>query len=467
MTFTTSAQEKKLDRSKPPLAGPPKDVKFPAYFDTTLENGINLLVIENSKIPAVTVRIVFKDCGSVNDFGKPGLASATSELLTKGTATRTAEEISESVEYFGASLSSGSDHDVAYITLSVLKKHFFKAFEILSDVIQNPVFPENELNLFKQQRIASIIQAKDNPDVLSEKMFAKIVFAGHPYSQPAEGTEEAVKSLTREEVIDFYNRYYLPSNMIVAFVGDINKHEALEIFSDHFKNFNNRLEDTVQNIIPDAHYISRHSVHIIDRPGAVQSNIKIGHIGVKRNNPDYIKVTVMNTLLGGYFGSRINYLLREIHGFTYGARSDFEPRLYSGEFSVNTDVRTEVTDTAVNLIINELKKITTGKVNPEELQKVKNYLSGVFPLQLETANAVASRVIGLKLYNLPSDYYNKYISEIIKITEDDILYTAVKYIKPEQLTIVVTGNAALLKDKLSVFGEVIIYDTDLNEKVLN
>jgi predicted Zn-dependent peptidase len=255
--------------------------------------------------------------------------------------------------------------------------------------------------------------------------------------------------------------------MIVAFVGDINKHEALEIFSDHFKNFNNRLEDTVQNIIPDAHYISRHSVHIIDRPGAVQSNIKIGHIGVKRNNPDYIKVTVMNTLLGGYFGSRINYLLREIHGFTYGARSDFDPRMYSGEFSVNTDVRTEVTDTAINLIINELKKITKEKVSAEELQKVKNYISGVFPLQLETANAVASRVIGLKLYNLPSDYYNKYISEIIKITEDDILYTAVKYIKPEQLTIVVTGNAALLKDKLSVFGEVIIYDTDLNEKVLN
>jgi predicted Zn-dependent peptidase len=204
-------------------------------------------------------------------------------------------------------------------------------------------------------------------------------------------------------------------------------------------------------------------VYLVHKPEAVQSNLKIGHMGLKRNNPDFIAVSVMNTILGGYFGSRINRNLREEHGFTYGARSNFNPHIETGEFSVDTDVRTDVTDTSISLIIGELKRIVSEDVTDDELQTVKNYLTGVFPLQLETANAVASRVINLKLYNLPKDYYNKYISAINSLTKADILNAANKYIHPDKLFIVVSGDAGKIKDKLARFGTVTVYDADGNE----
>jgi predicted Zn-dependent peptidase len=212
---------------------------------------------------------------------------------------------------------------------------------------------------------------------------------------------------------------------------------------------------------------SENSVYIVNKPDAVQSSLRVGHLGIARNNPDFIAVSVMNTILGGYFGSRINRNLREEHGFTYGARSNFNTRIEPGDFSVDTDVRTEVTDTSIALIISELKKIVSEEITDDEMRTVKNYLTGIFPLQLETANAVASRVINLKLYNLPKDYYNKYISEINNLTKKDILNAAKKYIHPEQMYIVVSGDAGKIKDKLGRFGPLKVYDADgnlLNEK---
>jgi zinc protease len=202
---------------------------------------------------------------------------------------------------------------------------------------------------------------------------------------------------------------------------------------------------------------------VVNKAGAVQSNLRIGHIGIKRNNPDFLAVTVMNTILGGFFGSRINLNLREKHGFTYGARSNFNSRFYPGEFSVDADVRNEVTDSSISLVMDELKKIVQQDVTDDELQMVKNFLTGIFPLQLETANAVATRVINLKLYNLPKDYYNKYISNINSLTKEDILNAAKKYIYPDKLYIVVSGDANAVKDKLNKFGEVQVFDSDGNK----
>ncbi|MCX7878534.1 MAG: insulinase family protein [Ignavibacteria bacterium] len=456
-----------MDRSKPPKAGPPKDVTFPEYYDTTLPNGINLIVITNNKIPAVSVRLVFKESGSYHDGEKYGLASVTAELLTKGTVSRSAEEIAEQIDYIGGSISSDSDWDGTFLSLSVLKKHLPKGIEILSDVLQNPVFPEDEITRIKEQRISSVIQNKSNPDYLSDRMFSNVVFGNHPYAHPSEGTEQSIKSISRPDIINFYRKHYKSGKLILAFVGDITREEALGITEKYFSNLPSGDENENKLKIYLLDDTKPNSVYIVDKPGAVQANTKLGNIGVKRNNPDYIKIMVMNTLLGGYFGSRINYLLREEHGFTYGARSGFDSRIYPGEFSVNADVRTEVTDTSVSLIISELKRIREEKVSEDELSKVKNYLSGIFPLGLETANSVASRVIGLKLYNLPKDYYNKYISEIMSVTAEDVLETARKYIKPDNLAIVVSGEAKVLKNMLAKFGEVKVFNSDMKPLELN
>jgi zinc protease len=457
------AQDEILDRSKPPKSGPPKDVEFPDYFDTTLANGINLLVIENRKIPAVSVRLVFKNAGSYYDNGKYGLASLTAELLTKGTKTRSATQIAEEIDFLGASLSSGSDWDGSYVSLSALKKHLDKGIDVLADVVVNPTFQEEEITRVKEQRLSSILQGKDDVGNLSDKRFNKVVFGEHPYAYPSEGTEESVKNLSKADFEDFYYNHYLPENLILAFVGDITKEQAIDIVNNKFKDFIRKIppeNDIKLYLIDDT---KPNSVYVVNKAGAVQSNLRIGHIGIKRNNPDFLAVTVMNTILGGFFGSRINLNLREKHGFTYGARSNFNSRFYPGEFSVDADVRNEVTDSSISLVMDELKKIVQQDVTDDELQMVKNFLTGIFPLQLETANAVATRVINLKLYNLPKDYYNKYISNINSLTKEDILNAAKKYIYPDKLYIVVSGDANAVKDKLNKFGEVQVFDSDGNK----
>jgi len=463
MTNELMSQVDKLDRSKPPKPKPPKDLIFPDYFDTTLQSGLNLLVIENNKIPSVSIRLVFKNAGSFRDNGVPGIASVTAELLTKGTHTRNALQIADDVDFYGASLSSGSDWDGSYVTLSCLKKHLDNVIDVLSDVVLNPEFSPDELERLKEQRISSIIHGKSEPSVLSDRLFNKIVFGSHPYSQPSEGTEESVKNMTREQIIEFYKKYYNPQNLIIAFVGSINKDEAVKILNDKFQTWSNTgtVTDDYNPEIKTEYAPNR--VYIADKPEAVQSNLRIGHIGIARNNPDFVAVTVMNTILGGYFGSRINYNLREKHGYTYGARSGFSARLFPGDFSVDTDVRNEVTDSSITLIIEELKRIISEEVTDEELQLVKNYLTGIFPLQLETANAVATRVINLKLYGLPKDYYSTYISSINKLTKEDIFNTAKKYIRPDSIYIVLSGNSKAIKDKLKKFGDVTVFDADGNQ----
>ena len=463
MTNTTKSQDLILDRSKPPKPGPPKDMAFPDYFDSTLANGINLIVIENNKVPAVSIRLIFKNSGAYYDSSEYGISSITAELLTKGTKSRTATQIAEEVDFYGANLSSGSDWDGSYISLSVLKKYLNNVTDVLADVVLNPVFSDEEIKRVKEQRIATIQQGKDDPSTLSDRMFNKVVFENSPYANPLEGTEESVHNLTREQIINFYSSHYCPSNLILAFVGDITKDEALKIVENKFGSWDRKCEkqellSSIENNIEKS--FKSNNVYIVDKPDAVQSNLRIGHMGIARNNPDYIAVTVMNTILGGFFGSRINLNLREKHGYTYGARSLFNARILPGDFSVDTDVRNEVTDSSVTLIIEELKRIVSEEVTDEELQTVKNYLAGVFPLQLETANAIASRVLNLKLYGLPKDYYNTYISNIQKLTKHDILNAAKKYIDPNNLYIVLSGNSNIIKEKIKSFGAVHIFDAD-------
>lgn len=463
MTDTVKKQDMQLDRSKPPKPKQPKDVVFPDYFDITLSNGINLLVIENNKVPAVSVRLVLKNAGAYYDSNEYGIASITAELLTKGTKERTATQIAEEVDFYGANLSSGSDWDGSYVSLSVLKKYLNNVTDVLADVVLNPVFSDEEIKRVKEQRIASIQQGKDDPFTLSDRLFNKVVFENSPYANPLEGTEESVQRLTREQIVSFYIQHYCPSNLILAFVGAVSPEEALEIVNKKFgawerECIKNETLYTVNNAKEKT--FKQENVYIADKPDAVQSNLRIGNVGIARNNPDYIAVIVMNTILGGFFGSRINLNLREKHGYTYGARSSFNARIFPGDFSVDTDVRNEVTDSSVTLIIDELKRIISQEVTDEEIQTVKNYLTGVFPLQLETANAIASRVLNLKLYGLPKNYYNTYISNIQKLTKQDILNAARKYINPDHMYIVLSGNSKMIKDKMKRFGEVRIFDAD-------
>ncbi len=445
----------KLDRTKKPIPGLAKDVKFPGYFETTLANGINVIVIKDEKFPIISSRFVFK-AGSFFDGDKYGISSFTSEMLTKGTQSKSALEIAELVDYHGAFLSSGCDFDATFVSCYSLKKYFDKIFDITTEVILEPAFSDDEVNRLREQKINSIISYKDEGDYLASRIFKKDIYHNLPYSKPLEGTESILNSLQRSDLQNFYNNFYKPDNLIVAFVGDIDEARAVKLVEEKFGNFTGKFANNTK--IENETINPGKKVFIVKKPGAVQSSLKVGHLAFKRNISDYIPASVMNTMLGGSFSSRINKNLREVNGFTYGARSYFDWKKYSGDFAVETEVGNSLTASAVKEMIFEIDKMKNELVSDEELTSIKNYLAGNFPLQLETPNAIASKVISLKIYDIEKDYYNTYISKVNDVTKQDINDAAVKYLHPDKMTIAVGGNPDEIKDDMAQFGDVEIFD---------
>ena len=448
-----------LDRTKPPIPGKPKNIKFPTFFECKTSNGITVIVIENDKFPLVTVRFVFGAGSFENSKVDAGLSLITSELLSKGTSRMNAVEIAEEVDQLGASLSSGCDHDATFISQYSLKKFSDKLYNIATDIILDPVFKDEEIERLRTQKISSVISYKDDGDYLAGRVFKENVYGKNHYAFPTEGTTQSLTNISRDSIVNFYNSYYKPDNMIVAFVGDITIDEALKKVEDKFGSWtgNSKKSNTENNIkIKDSS-----KVHLVRKKGAVQSSLKIGHIAVERNTEDYFKIKVMNNILGDGFTSRINKNLREVNGYTYGANSYFDFKKLSGDFSIETEVKNAITANAVNEIIKEIKTIKEELVSEEELQNVKNYITGTFPMQLETPNAIASKVIALKLYDLPEDHFSTYISQINKVTKEDIKATAEKYLHPENLTISIGGNPDEISESMKQFGEVeVIEDID-------
>jgi predicted Zn-dependent peptidase len=445
------------DFGAPPPPGHPKDVQFPDYFETTLSNGLKLLVYERNDLPIVTVNLVTRG-GSFWDGDEAGLASMTGELLTKGTPSRSASDIVEEIEFLGGSIVSGAGWDSNTAGISILSRYVERAFDVLADVVQNPSFPEEELDRLREQRIAFIMQKKADPSSLAMSQFQRSVFNGHPYAKPAEGTEESVRALTRESISAFHARHFLPNNSFIIVVGDASPGNLVPMVERLFGAWKPGVLPAASKVLPDEPKGIR--VQVVDRPSAVQSSIVVGHVGIARAIPDYIPVYIMNTLLGGYFGSRLNLNLREDKGFTYGAFSNFDARLDPGPFTAGADVRNEATEHAIDEIIKEIESIATLPVTGDELDNVKSYITGNFPIRIETPAQVARNITALELYKLDKSYYNTFNSNVLALTTDDILKAAQKWLHPDRLVIVAAGRGALLRTTLARFGTVEVFDAD-------
>ncbi|MGO9480286.1 MAG: M16 family metallopeptidase [Candidatus Kryptoniota bacterium] len=436
-------------------------MSFPKYAERKYGNGFKAFVVENHELPIVTIGLVIKS-GATFDGALPGIASMTSELITKGTKKRSATKIAEEIDFVGGSLSTNASWDASQVFVSVLKNHLEAAFDVLHDVVTNPTFPQEEIDRVKTQRLASILQLKADAGYLADTRFAAIVFGEHPYGRPHSGTEESINAMSRNDFTAFHNNFYVPENCFIVFAGDITSREAEKYLRKYFSKWKGKKKDMpVPPVALDNH---ERKIVIVDKETAVQSALRIGGVGIARNNPDYIKVMVMNTLLGGYFSSRINQNLRESHGYTYGGRSGFDARTLPGLFEVSADVRNEVTGETIDEVLKELRRIRDTVPSKEEMGMVKNYLVGLFPIQLETPQQVAGRVIAIELYHLPKNYYNKYRENIRKLTGRDIRTAARSYIQPEKLSVVLSGNSKEIRDKLGKFGKVEIVDSEGNRK---
>jgi predicted Zn-dependent peptidase len=441
----------------PPSPKPEKIISFPKYAAHDLANGLRVLVIEHHKLPIVSVRVLVKS-GSAEDGDLPGLASLTGELLTKGTTTRSALQIAEEIDHVGGQLVSGSDWDATYTSATVLKKHLGIGLSLVTDVSLNPAFSDEEIERARQQRLTMLIQRRDDADYLAEAQLNTAVFADHPYARPQIGTEGSVKALARGDFLKFHKTYFVPNNSLLAVVGDITSDEIMPRIQEAFGNWEERPRP-VESIGPPVD-LEENSIYVVDKSGAVQSALRVGHVGIARKCEDFVSVVVLNTVLGGYFNSRMNANLRESKGYTYGAHTTFDVRRFRGPFIASADVRNEVTDSAITEMLYELDRIRKDPVTAEELDMVKRFLVGSFPLQLETPSQIASKVIDLELYDLPRDFYDTFNDRVGRTTADDLLRTAQKYLHPDRLAIVVSGSSKEVVSKLEKFGSVKMVDVD-------
>ena len=439
-----------VDRASAPLPSEPRPYHFPHISRTTLPNGLRVLVAENHNAPVVSVRGLVRSGADHDDAATAGLASITADLLDEGAGSRDALRLADDLGLIGASLGTGADWDATYVSLDVLSRNAEAALEMFGDVNARPTLPEDGLERVRAERLNEILQQRNEPAAIAGKRFASLLYGTGAYGNSVMGNADSVARITLDDVRRFYREHFLPNNSSVVVSGDIDAKQAVELVTRALGSWAAGVEPPRPEVSPIG--IDATRVYVIDRPQAVQSEIRIGHLGVPRSTEDYFPLTVMNAIFGGVFNSRINLNLRERHGYTYGARSQFAFRRQAGPFVLAAPVRNEVTRESVTEMISELRRIRTGDIEDRELDDVKNYLMGVFPATVQTASDIASRLIDIELYTLPENYFDHYRENIADVTKDDIANVARKYLDPDRLLIVIVGNAREIRDPLGTLG---------------
>lgn len=425
-----------------------------------LENGVELVVAPVTKLPLVTVALLV-DAGAICDVaGREGTAQLVAKLLLEGTATSDGAELTERFERLGASVDAHADWDAAAVTLTALSEHLPAAFDLLGEVIRTPAFRPREVERLKAERLAELLQLRAEPRGLADELFSRFLYTqSSRYARPEGGDERSTESIDRDRLVSFYESRYVPGSTTVIVAGDISADRAEELTRHALGTWTG---GAAKRITADDLPARRdRGIHIIAKPDAPQSELRIGHVGIPRKHPDFFPVNVMNAVLGGLFNSRINLNLREAHGYTYGAFSTFEWRRQAGPFVVSTAVRSDITDAAAREVLMEIDRIRAEAISADELSLATSYLDGVFPIRFETTAAIAAALSVLVLHGLPDDYYDRYRARVRAISTEQILDAAQRHLHPESLQMVVVGDPAAVRAPLEAmnFGSATLYDT--------
>jgi zinc protease len=439
-----------VDRSKPPLPGPAPEIQIGTYEHFELPNGLKVFIVENHRLPRVSFSLMI-DRDPVLEGDTAGYISAAGQLLRTGTKTRTKDELDQAIDFIGAELSTSSTGVYAMS----LTEHIDTVFSIMSDIILNSEFKQEELDKIKTRMESDLASQKDDPDAITAIVKNAVNFGmDHPYGETE--TEATVGNITLGKCKEYYKTFFAPNISYLAIVGDITEQKARDLVTKY-------LGDWQRKEVPKFDYPSpqppaRTTVDLVDRPNSVQSVINVTYpVQLKPGDSDVIPASLMNTILGG--GTfRLFTDLREKHSYTYGAYSRLSRDEYAGSFTAYTNVRNEVTDSAVTQILYEMKRIKTETVPDSELQIIKNYVTGNFALSLENPQTIASFAINIDKYNLPKNYYADYLRNVAAVTSGDIKKAADKFISPDHTNIVIVGNADQIKQGLRQFGPVLYYD---------
>jgi zinc protease len=428
------------DRTKPPATGPAPALKLPTIVKRQLANGLPVWVVELHEVPVVQVNLLVR-AGTANDPpGKYGVASLTAAMLTEGAGSRSALEIADAVDFLGADLDASSGLDSSAVRLHVPVTRLAEALPIMADVVLRPTFPGDELERQRQQRLTNLLQARDDPATIASLAFSRVLYGPeHRFGTAAMGTAATIKAFTPADLSSFYRGAFRPENATLIAVGDITPDRVLPLLEKSFGAWTAPASSAAPVTMPAAPQPARRQIYLVDKPGAPQSQIRIGTIGVARSTPDFFPIQAMNTILGGSFSSRLNLNLREKHGYTYGASSGFDMRLTPGPFSAQAGVQTDKTAESLTEFFTELNAILKP-VPADELARAKNYVALRFPSSFETTGDIARRLEDAIVYKLPDDYYSRYVPSIEAITAADVQRVARKYIQPERLVVIVVGD---------------------------
>ena len=432
-----------------PAAAPTKPFHFPKAATQTLANGMRAYVISDNEQPMVTVRIVFTSAGSVNDpAGKPGVANMTADMLKQGTASRTAEQIAQAIDFVGGSLSASADDDGTYIAVSVVKRDFALAMDLLSDVLLHPAFKKEELDRRRQQALSNLQLQYSDPGYIADAVLDRLIYGQHPYGLPGAGTPDSLRKLERADLERFRNTYYTPESALLAFAGDIKPDDAFAAAEKYLgpSAWPKREAKVATPTRPSP--VQGMRIVLIDKPDANQSQIRVGRLGIPRNSPDYIPLYVTNRIFGGGFNSRLSTEVRQKKGLTYGAYSSFNSYKLAGDFSASTFTRTEATLEATRLVVGLIGKMSTGELGPHELDFARDYIAGVFPIQSETGEQVASRILTVVQYGLPTDYNETYQQKVLKVSPEDVKQMASRYFDAANVILVLVGNVKEFREAL-------------------
>ncbi len=448
-TALVAAQAVQWPREGPPRPLPARAVTFPPYEIRKLANGLQVVYVSQNEQPAVSVRLIVGAGAAQDPKDKYGVAMLTSTLLDQGAGTRTAEQIADTIDFVGGVLSTGAGSDLSYVNAVVMKDSYALALELMADVVQRPTFAPAEIDRQRQQALSALKVSAEDPEAVANQVIDRLIYGFHPYGLPGAGTAESLAALTRADFVDFHKKYYVPNNALIAVVGDIPIAEAMAGLEKYFGAWKPAEVPPLKVLDPPE---PTRRVIVIDKKDAVQTEIRVGHLAIPRNHPDYEVIDQAVKILGGEGANRLQQVLRSQRQLTYGASADLDTYKMAGAIVAETDTQTRSTAEALRVVVDEFSRLQRERVGDEELQGAQDYMTGHFPLTIELSDAIATQVLNQLFYGLPVGDLPKYRERVLAVTPDDIQRVARWVIRPDRLSIVLVGNADAFVNDLKGIG---------------
>jgi zinc protease len=439
------------ETTNPPPPTAPRSVKVPVPVEKTLKNGLRVIIIERTGLPLISAQMVIKSGGEIDPPSLAGLADITAALLTEGTKTRTAPQIAEEIDALGAELETDAGWDASTVSLNVMSSKFLQALEIMADVVQNPIFKQEEVDRIKKQTIDDLEVELSQPGTIARYVAALVLFGNTPYGHALTGIPQTVKRIKREDLIRAHTRYYRPDNAILLIGGNIKAEEAFKHAEDLFVKWRKpkkALPKSNNQVKKASSSNLKQRVVVIDKEDAGQSAVMLIRSGLKRTDKDFYHGIVANSVFGGGYSARLNQEIRIKRGLSYGAGSKLDVRRDVGPFVAATQTKNESGAEVASLLVSELGRLATEPIKDDELIPRKAVVTGGFSRNLEAIEDLVEQVAALALYDIPLNELNNFIGNVEKIAATDVQAFAKTRLDPKNAHIIIVGNAKLFIENL-------------------